>query len=137
MHDRIVVEVGGRPFPARLEWQRAPLTCAALASRLPIHATLVHARWSGEACWVPLGTLDLGVPLENATSQPAPGAVLFHPADHSECEILVPYGPCRFASKHGPLSGTHFLTIDDVNALAEVGERILRSGQLPVTFRAA
>jgi hypothetical protein len=27
---------------------------------------LIHARWSGEACWIPLGDFKLGVGPENA-----------------------------------------------------------------------
>lgn len=49
----------------------------------------MHARWSGEALWIPLGALDLHVPHENATSYPAPGEILWHPADASETELLV------------------------------------------------
>jgi hypothetical protein len=28
---------------------------------------LIHVRWSGEACWISLGDLDLGLGYENAT----------------------------------------------------------------------
>ena len=36
---------------------------------------LVQARWSGEAAWIPLGALDLGLNYENHTSFPAPGGL--------------------------------------------------------------
>src|SRR5213082_1284093 len=53
---------------------------------------LIHVRWSGEACWIPLGALDLGLGYENATSFPAPGQILLYPGGISETEILFPYG---------------------------------------------
>ena len=71
----------------------------------------VHVRWSGEACWIPLGDLDLGVPYENHTSYPAPGQIILYPGGISETEILLAYGGVRFASKVGQLAGNHFLTI--------------------------
>ena len=46
---------------------------------LPYRERLIHVRWSGEACWIPLGGLDLGLGYESATSYPAPGQLLFHP----------------------------------------------------------
>lgn len=133
----IVIEVGGHRFDARLETTTAPRTCAAFLQRLPLRGKLVQARWSGEACWVPLGTLDLGVPLEDGISDPRPGMVLFHPADVSECEVLVPYGTTRFASKHGALQGTHFLTITDLPGLAKLGQDILMGGAKDIVFRRA
>jgi hypothetical protein len=68
---------------------------------LPYQERLIHVRWSGEACWIPLGDLDLGVGYENATSYPAPGQLLLYPGGVSETEILLAYGSVRFASKVG------------------------------------
>jgi hypothetical protein len=132
--DTVTVRVGAHRLTARLETSRAPLTCAAFRERLPFTGTLVQARWSGEACWIPLGDLDLGVPLEHPVSEPARGMVLFHPADESETEILVPYGTTRFASVHGPLQGTPFLTILDLPALARLGQEILMGGAQEIVF---
>jgi hypothetical protein len=78
---------------------------------LPYRERLIHVRWSGEACWIPLGGLDLGLGYENATSYPAPGQLLMHPGGISETEILLAYGSVRFGSKVGQLAGNHFLTI--------------------------
>jgi hypothetical protein len=130
----ILVTVGTHRFAARLETGKAPRTCAAFLQRLPLRGTLLQARWSGEACWVPLGALDLGVPLERPTRSPTPGMVLFHPADVSEAEILVPYGVTRFASRHGDLQGTHFLTILDVAGLAKLGQEVLMHGAQDIGF---
>jgi len=50
-----------------------------IRSMLPCRERLIHVRWSGEASWIPLGDLDLGLGCENTTSYPAPGQLLLHP----------------------------------------------------------
>src|SRR5579863_9199314 len=105
------IAAGPFTFLARLERALAPQTCARFEAMLPYRERLIHVRWSGEACWIPLGGLDLGLGYENATSYPAPGQILLHPGGVSETEILVAYGAVRFASKIGQLAGNHFLTI--------------------------
>lgn len=124
-------------FLARLEVEAAPATCAAFSRLLPYRQKLIHARWSGEACWVPLGDFKLEVGFENHTSYPAPGQILFYPGGYSETEILVPYGPTRFASKLGQLAGNHFLTIvEGRESLAEVGRLALWQGAQDILFEA-
>jgi hypothetical protein len=105
------ITAGPFRFTARFERDAAPRTCAAFERLLPFTNRLVHVRWSGEAVWVPLGDLELGLPAENATSYPAPGQILLYPGGFSETEILIAYGPTCFASKAGQLAGNHFLTI--------------------------
>jgi hypothetical protein len=123
------VIIGGTPFVARLETARSPQTTAMLQSLLPFRQKLVHARWSGEACWAPLGAMNFGVGFENPTSFPAPGEMLLYPGGMSETELLLAYGPTRFASKAGQLAGNHIITIvRDLDRLAEVGRRILWQG---------
>src|SRR5712671_1948505 len=107
----IRITAGPLVFLARLEEQAAPKTCAAFLKLLPFGQQIIHARWSGEACWIPLGDFRLGVGEENATARPAPGQILFYPGGISETEILFPYGSAAFACKDGPLSGNHFLTV--------------------------
>jgi Protein of unknown function (DUF3830) len=92
--DELTITVGAYTFVAQWETQLSPVTCAAFKRLLPFSQSI--ARWSGEACWIPLETLDLKVPLENPTGRPAPGQVLFYPAGISETEILLPYGAARF-----------------------------------------
>ncbi len=131
------VTVGQTILAGRLEYDRAPATCASFERLLPLRATLLHVRWSGEATWVPLGDLDIGVDqrLEHPVHEPEPGQILLYPGGVSETEILIPYGRTRFAAKTGPLHGTHFLTIrDDVGALAEIGRRALWEGAQAVLF---
>jgi len=130
----IRITVAGLSFSARWE-DAAPRTREAFAKLLPLHHKLIQARWSGEAGWVPLGDLDVGIRFENATSYPAPGQILLYPGGYSETEILFPYGPTCFASKLGQLAGNHFLTIvTGLEQLREVGRRIVWEGAQDIAF---
>ena len=123
---------------ARFETTAAPLTCAVFRKLLPLEAQLLHVRWSGQAVWLPLGNLALQVPAESATSYPAPGEVLLYPGGISETEILIAYGPTRFASKAGQLAGNHFLTIvSGVEHLSEIGRLALWQGAQPIAIEGA
>ncbi len=129
------IRVAGYTFSARLEEEAAPLTCAAFRQLLPYGQKLIHARWSGESCWIPLGDFRLDVGFENQTSHPAPGEILFYPGGYSETEILFPYGACLFASKMGQLAGNHFLTIvEGRENLRTVGELVLWQGAQEIIF---
>jgi hypothetical protein len=116
----------------------APRTVAAFLQLLPYRQKLIHVRWSGEACWIPLGGFQLpGVGYENATSHPSVGDLLFHPGSVSETEILLAYGSCCFASKVGQLAGNHFLTVvEGREHLRALGERALWQGAQDVLFEA-
>src|SRR5690606_25691462 len=61
------ITVGPFVYKARMETEAAPLTCAAFEKLLPWKNKLIHARWSGEAGWIPLGDFQLGVDYENHT----------------------------------------------------------------------
>jgi hypothetical protein len=129
------VTAGPYTFTARMEQADAPATCAAFKKLLPYRQKLIHARWSGEACWIPLGDFQLGVEFENHTSHPSRGDILFYPGGISETEILFPYGSARFASKVGQLAGNHFLTIvDGREQLAEIGRLCLWQGAQAIVF---
>jgi hypothetical protein len=131
------ISAGPFAFTARFERGMAPRTCDKFASMLPYRKRLIHVRWSGEACWIPLGALDLGLGYENATSYPAPGQLLLYPGGVSETEILLAYGSVRFASKVGQLAGNHFLTIvAGIEQLPELGRLVLWQGAQPIAFEA-
>src|SRR5712691_186914 len=102
----IRIAVASFVFSARFEQEAAPLTCARFESILPSRQRIIHVRWSGEACWIPLGQLDFGIDHENATSYPAPGQVLLYPGGVSETEILIAYGAVR--QQGGPAGGQPF-----------------------------
>jgi hypothetical protein len=132
------ITAGPFAFTARLEEQDAPKTCAAFRELLPYRQKLIHARWSGEACWIPLGEFALGVGFENHTSHPAPGEVLWYPGGFSETELLFPYGATMFASKLGQLAGNHFLTIvEGRDQLRELGRTVLWQGAQDIVFELA
>ena len=129
------IKAGAFQFAARFERAAAPHTCARFESLLPYRQRIIHVRWSGEACWIPLGELDFGIGHENATSYPAPGHVLFYPGGVSETEILIAYGAVRFASKAGGLAGNHFLTIvEGAGELRALGELTLWHGAQDIEF---
>src|SRR5213076_3081402 len=129
------IDVGGARFEARLEEGTAPQTVAAFRRLLPLESKLIHARWSGEACWIPFGDLDVGVGPENATAYPAPGQLLLYPGGISETELLLPYGHCAFASKAGALAGNYFATVTEgLEHLPELGRRCLWEGAQPISF---
>jgi hypothetical protein len=129
------ITIGSLSFVGQLEEADAPQTCAAFVRLLPFRNQIIHARWSGEAAWIPLGDLTLGAGYENHTSHPAPGQVLLYPGGYSETEILFPYGATCFASKLGQLAGNHFLTITEGrDQLKELGRLVLWEGAQPILF---
>ena len=131
----IAITAGPFSFRARFEDAAAPKTCARFRALLPYTERIIHVRWSGEACWIPLGTLDLGLGFEDATSFPAPGQVILYPGGVSETEILIAYGPTRFASKAGQLAGNPLLTITEgLDNLHALGRLTLLEGAQPITF---
>jgi hypothetical protein len=139
--ESIRIDIGGEVFHARFEERDAPQTVERVRALLPFSDRIIHVRWSGEACWIPMGGRDLALGFENATSHPAPGQVIVYPGGMptslSETEILIAYGPCCFASKAGQLAGNHFLSIvDGGERLAKVGRSVLWDGAKPITFRA-
>jgi len=105
---------------------------------MPFKRQIVHVRWSGEAVWIPLGDLDVGVAYENHTSYPAPGQIILYPGGISETEILLAYGGVRFASKMGQLAGNHFITItSNLENVAPLGQLALWKGAQDILFERA
>ncbi|MDT9598690.1 DUF3830 family protein [Sphingosinicella rhizophila] len=90
-------------FRGRLEADRAPKTCEYFWSMLPYGKRIIHVRWSGEGCWIPLGDSAVALPVENATSYAAPGQFIFYPGGFSEPEILLAYWPSPFRQQAGAI----------------------------------
>ena len=131
----IRIKAGPYEFEAKLEQELAPKTCAKFLGMLPFRSKIIHVRWSGEGCWIPLGELDLGLTYENHTSFPAPGDIIVYPGGISETEILLAYGGVRFASKVGQLAGNHFLTITKGREnLTALGKMTLWQGAQDIVF---
>ena len=73
--------------------------------------------------------------VENATSTPRPGEILWYSGDVSETEVLFPYGDVAFACRAGALAGNHFLTIvEGTEQLRELGRRVLYEGAHDIHF---
>lgn len=129
------ISIGNTGFVARLERDLAPRTTERFEQLLPYRERIIHARWSGEGCWIPLGSQNFDLPFENHTSHPAPGQFIFYPGGYGETEILLAYGGVRFASKVGQLAGNHFLTIiDGIGDLPQVGHKVLWDGAQNIMF---
>jgi hypothetical protein len=131
------ITIAEESFRAQLQHHLAPQSCARLLDLLPYRGELMHARWSGEACWSPLSGAWPAPSIlqpENAIGDPAPGEILLFAGDLSEPELLIPYGSCRFACLAGPLAGNPVLRIDDdqLARLAECGRSILRNSVVPL-----
>jgi hypothetical protein len=132
------ITVGDLELVARFEEERAPLTVAAVRRLLPLDEKLIQGRWSGQAAWIPLGDLDVGVGFEDPTSYPQAGELLLYPGGLSETEILFPYGQTSFASKAGQLAGNHFATIvEGREYLIEIGNRVVWLGAQDIRFEEA
>jgi hypothetical protein len=138
----IKITSGGYEFLAETH-PDAPQTVDAFLKLLPYRQKIIHVRWSGEACWVPLGEFqlllgDAPIGFENHTSHPSVGDVLFYPGPYSETEILLAYGSCCFASKMGQLAGNHFLTVvQGKENLRALGVKTLWEGAQEVLFELA
>ena len=133
---RIAIRTAEFTFEAQLLEELAPKTCAHFLSLLPYHERIIHVRWSGEGCWIPLGETPTGLPFENATSYPAPGHFLFYPGGFSETEILLAYGGVQFASKMGQLAGNHFMSVTHgAENLHALGKKVLWEGAQAISFQ--
>jgi hypothetical protein len=132
------VIAGTYTFRGHFEEEAALRTVAAFRKHLPFTSKIIHVRWSGEGVWVPLGDMSFGVGFENNTCHPAPGHVILYPGGVSETELLLAYGPVSFASKAGPLSGNHFLTLTEgLENLHTLGRKTLLEGQQDIHFELA
>lgn len=127
------VIISGTSFDTELHEEAAPKTCKALLKLLPFEGEILHARWCGEAIFIPVEQMP-SLELENQTVYPSRGDLIYYPGKDSIKEILVAYGACHMWSRIGPLPSNHFATIRDVDRLMQIGRRIHREGAKRVTL---
>ena len=129
------IQAGDFAFVARLEEALAPRTCELFRRMTPYEDKLIHVRWSGEGCWIPMGQTTFDLPWENHTCYPRPGQLIFYPGGLSETEILLAYGEVCFSSRYGQLPGNGFLTIvEGTENLARLGRAALWGGAQAIRF---
>jgi Protein of unknown function (DUF3830) len=88
----LIIRIATLEFTAHLEEAAALKTCDAFRRLLPFKMKILHCRWSGEACWVPLGKWDAPLDAENQRAIGRLGQMLLNAAGPSEPELLIPYG---------------------------------------------
>lgn len=134
----MILKIGSESFLARLRQDLAPRSCECLLALLPYTGSVIHARWSGEALWSPLAAVmapGLVLPLENPKGRPRPGEVLLYAGVGSEPELLIPYGPNRFACKAGALEGNPVLRIEEgLERISRLGLDVLWRGAMPLSI---
>lgn len=133
---KLNVEIGGVRFTANAN-ERAPKTVDALSRLLPIDDSIMHSRFAGEAIWFNLkGAPQLEY--ENHSNYFSRGEIGYYPGSFHANGILIAYGAAVFNSKVGPLSANHFASIvENHDALAEMGMRLLREGAKPIRLTQA
>ena len=132
----VEIKMGPYLFKGNLEEENAPQTCEAIRKMLPLKNKIVHARWSGEAVWIPFGDERLNLGPENHTCYPQKGEFVVYPGGISEMEIFIPYGHCAFSSKLGRLPGNHFLTTTEgMEQLPTLGEKVLWEGAQDIIIK--
>lgn len=138
---QIRLTIDDEVFDAALRTDLAPRSCEILRNMMPLRSVVIHARWSGESIWSPLSDIwprGLILSAERETHSPQPGDVLLFGGGISEPELLICYGPTRFASVAGPLAGNRVLTIRDrLERLTELGHGALRHGAMKLAITLA
>jgi hypothetical protein len=135
MTEYINVKIGGHRFKAALHMEEAPETCRRILETHPITGNVIQARWGWEAVWLQMDPHGFDAPLENQTSHPSRGELLYYPGGVSEKEILIPYGSTCFASRVGQLLGSHFaMIVEGAEWLTEMGEKTLWEGAQEISI---
>uniref|UniRef100_UPI000E2EAD12 DUF3830 family protein n=1 Tax=Cupriavidus taiwanensis TaxID=164546 RepID=UPI000E2EAD12 len=136
--DSMEIEMKAGPFSflARLEQDISPAACGWLMERLPAHWEFLQGRWSGHAVFARLNGTAKHIG-QGGISQPAVGQILLCAGDDREGgELLIPYGPTRFACPSGELFGHHILTVTTgQERLVDLGTLIHERGGLSISYR--
>ena len=102
MSEVVQITSGGFSFAGRLERERAPRTCEAFERLLPYEQRVIHVRWSGESCWIPLGEFDLGVPFEERHELSGAGGAAVVSRRHLGDRAAVPVRQLLLRVEGGP-----------------------------------
>jgi len=125
-------ERGGR-IQATLFEDRAPETCRTVLAALPVEAEVIHAMWAGEEIF--FNGFPGKFEYEHPTTDVEPGALAMVPRSSSFCVFYgraIPRG-----AVDQDIDVTVFGQVDDVPAMAEIGNRVRRQGVEKVTIRTA
>ena len=102
------IKAGPYEFTAETQDSLAPKTCATFVGMLPYRQKIIHVRWSGEGCWIPLGEFDFGLGYENPTSHPAPGEIILYPAASAKPKFCWRTARWIFAARSASLPAITF-----------------------------
>jgi hypothetical protein len=145
-----------KTFSARMLWEDAPQTCAAVAGmveREPIVGLTYHSIYSGHEFYVYCPSIEL--PLENHIVYPKPGQLVYYylPAktyasmhvhrermgDVDTAEVAIWYGPgdLRVVTETG-IRGNLFAEVPpaELDAFYAAGNTILAEGREELTIKA-
>jgi len=143
----IEIQIGDKTFIAEMMSEKAPKTCKAFESILPLEGVTWHQFWSGQGLqchdqrlktmarenglWPNADFPDYS---ENPSIYGSAGEVGFYPVGHG---LFITYGKCRF---FGPPEGVEptyiFAKIkDDLDELYELGRYIGRHGEQKIILR--
>lgn len=120
---RMEFERGG-VIVATLDEQKAPKTCKAVLDALPVESEILHAMWAGEELF--FGDFPAGFEYEHPTQTTPDGCLAMVPESSSFC-IFYGRSMPRKAVDRG-VDVTIFGQVDDVAAMAAIGQRIRRQG---------
>jgi len=147
MLKEIEIQIGDKVFVAEMLWDKAPKTCAAFESILPLESVTWHQFWSGQGLqchderlkqmkkdaglWPNADFPDYS---ENPSIFGSAGEVGFYPIGHG---LFITYGKCRF---YGPPEGVEptyiFAKIkDNLDELFQLGREIGRKGEKKLILR--
>lgn len=115
----------------------APITCDAFDQILPFTRTFHHARVSGEEIWID-DVPELNIIQENASVFTEPGEVVLGPAKPLRTRTANCMG-IYYGNGKGLDAANIFARVVDADAskLAELGNKIWKSGSQKITFIAS
>ncbi len=151
---KLEISIEGRVFVADLLEDSAPKTCKKVLSLLPIESYVLHARWCGNAIFIP-EVPRMRLEPENRTILCTAGDILWGPEDFFQGdffhdpqykgELFIAYDEAIFQGKWarccrlpdvGPIPTNLFAKIsENLEELKELGERVQKEGMKNITVK--